>query len=1328
MRKNAAFLIASRFSSFLTAFYLTTTFAFGQVPSIGSFSPKNGPIGTEVIIKGFNFNTSPENNVVFFGGAKATVTTASSSELVVSVPSGATFQPISVLTNGLITYSESPFVVTFPGKALDKNAFENKVEFVTGENPSAVVQGDLDGDGKIDLIMVNVNGASLSILRNISTIENPMNFADAQMVTVGAVPYSVTLGDMNGDGLLDLVVANSNSNSVSVLRNITSSMGTINFAPKEDYVTGNEPSSVVVADFDGDGKSDVAVSSSNDLANTISIFRNISISPETLIFDQKSDFSTGLHDAPKSLIARDFDGDGKCDIAALTWSASGSKIVIMHNESEKENAIHFNLASSFATGLTNLTTAYSFSAGDLNSDGLIDLIVANRGDFLNFLNIHQNNTESNGTISFTPGESYSLDHKPESIALGDLDGDTKLDLAIVSYTDNTISLFKNLSVDGIISYEAKIDFATGQSPTSVCIGDINADGKADLAVSNSSGNSISVYKNIISPSSATDLLSLSFTDQIFSATIDMQNHLVEIEVAYAADITKLIPYFDLSYGATLAANNVQMHSGLSPLDFSNAVTLTVTAQDGSTTQDYIVSVTRANANVATNIITFNLAEQSRPAVINELYHTINIEVVFVTDLTSLIPAFELSPGATAEINGLVQISGTTANGFIDPVTYTIVAEDGITKQEWIVTVIVAGVPSTITSFSPSAGPIGTMVTISGSNFDAIVDNNTVYFGATQAEVANATSTSLVVSVPYGATYQPISVLTNGLSTFSSTPFDVTISGVGIDAYSFEAKLDFLDEADQNTSAFTYPYDLAMADIDDDGKSDLAVANYPGQSISIFRNKGASTGVDFENKIDFSTFTDPTSISIGDVDGDGKMDVVVSDFYGLVSVFRNISTPGNVSFDERVDFELESRPQSVSLGDLDGDGKLDVVVTSGFTFSVFVLRNTSAGVGAIDFSEKMEFPSGANPYTTSLGDLNGDEKLDMVVLNNSDNTVSIFENNSTRPGMINFNKKKDFSVINDPRSILLGDLNHDGYNDLIVYSVGSFVSVFTNTFSKTDSISFSDKADFYAGSLTKKVALGNVDGDGKADLVITTIENTVSVLANISPDNGNVAFSPAVGFDTGSAPLAVAIGDLDGDGKSEIIVNNYSGRSVSVFRNTIFSSNAEILSFTLAEQTGPGIIDNVINTIKINVLHGTNLATLIPNLTLSAGAKVSPESGIAVDFAASVTYTVTAENGTTTKEWEVTINIDAPALSTAEFFQKIVLYPNSVDNLLFLNLVSFKDQFLTITLSDVTGRSLEVIQITARDTHVINVEKFKSGIYLATVQNGNSTVSLRFIKN
>ncbi|MFH2094678.1 MAG: lamin tail domain-containing protein, partial [Bacteroidota bacterium] len=173
-------------------------------------------------------------------------------------------------------------------------------------------------------------------------------------------------------------------------------------------------------------------------------------------------------------------------------------------------------------------------------------------------------------------------------------------------------------------------------------------------------------------SSETDILTFSLVSQTGPATINTTNHTVDIEVLYGTNVAALSPSINISPGATInpLSGSVQ--------DFSGPFIYTVTAEDGTTIQDWIVTVTSANSS-ENDILTFVLGTQTGPATINATNHTVDIEVSNGTNLNALTPSITISPGAT--INPL---SGTTQD-FSNPFTYTVTAQDA-TTQNWIVTV------------------------------------------------------------------------------------------------------------------------------------------------------------------------------------------------------------------------------------------------------------------------------------------------------------------------------------------------------------------------------------------------------------------------------------------------------------------------------------------------------------------------------------------------------------------------------------------------------------------------------------------------------------------
>jgi hypothetical protein len=159
MRKRLLIL----FITSLGGFYTT----LAQAPIITDFTPKSGPVGTTVTITGTNLSTTNANCIAYFGAVRAQVTAATSTSLTAIVPTGATYQPITVTVNGLTGYSRLPFIVTFVGVgAITNSSFSPRVDFATGSYPRGVAIGDVDGDGKPDLAVANTGSNTVSVFRN----------------------------------------------------------------------------------------------------------------------------------------------------------------------------------------------------------------------------------------------------------------------------------------------------------------------------------------------------------------------------------------------------------------------------------------------------------------------------------------------------------------------------------------------------------------------------------------------------------------------------------------------------------------------------------------------------------------------------------------------------------------------------------------------------------------------------------------------------------------------------------------------------------------------------------------------------------------------------------------------------------------------------------------------------------------------------------------------------------------------------------------------------------------------------------------------------------
>ena len=187
--------------------------------------------------------------------------------------------------------------------------------------------GDVNGDGKPDLAVANSYSNSVSVLLNTTTpgAATP-SFAAKTDFATGSGPISVAMGDVNGDGRPDLAVANDCSNSVSVLLNTTApGAATPSFAAKTDFPTGSVPYSVAMGDVNGDGKPDLAVA--NYDSNSVSVLLNTTAPgrPRPAL-PPRADFATGSN--PHSVALGDVNGDGRPDLAVANGAGASVSVLL----------------------------------------------------------------------------------------------------------------------------------------------------------------------------------------------------------------------------------------------------------------------------------------------------------------------------------------------------------------------------------------------------------------------------------------------------------------------------------------------------------------------------------------------------------------------------------------------------------------------------------------------------------------------------------------------------------------------------------------------------------------------------------------------------------------------------------------------------------------------------------------------------------------------------------------------------------------------------------------------------------------------------------------
>jgi hypothetical protein len=453
-----------------------------------------------------------------------------------------------------------------------------------------------------------------------------------------------------------------------------------------------------------------------------------------------------------------------------------------------------------------------------------------------------------------------------------------------------------------------------------------------------------------------------------------------------------------------------------------------------------------------------------------------------------------------------------------------------------------------TDCSPGSGLYGTaQLTSSGTAtikhvFGYGVNNiKTVFLRTT----ANASSTSLTESVSVSGSPVYTSATTLG-ATGSAGNYTLSGAVTAFGSQPLTGTIDFLDTTSGNAQIDTTslnlavsvfanqaiyatgssPSSVAVGDFNGDGKQDIAIANSGSNTVSVFLGNGDGT---FQTQASYAVGGGPSSVVVGDFNGDGKVDLAVVNTAGnTISILLG---NGDGTFQPLLITSLSgTSPLAAAFGDFNGDGKLDMVeLNSSYTMCIFI----GNGNGTFQSPNCV-----ANVAGTSIvaGDFNGDGKLDIAVTSSIFGNLAVFLGN----GDGTFSSPVHYSLGGwAPASIAVGDFNGDGKLDLaVVNNDTNSVSILLGN----GDGSFQSQIAYAAGSEPLSVAVGDFNGDGKLDLaVVNGSGNTVSVLLG----NGGGSFKAPLPYATGSAPSSIAVGDFNGDGKLDLATANENAKTASI---------------------------------------------------------------------------------------------------------------------------------------------------------------------------------------
>ncbi len=1113
----------------------------------------------------------------------------------------------------LTAYNSSASLSVFKNNG--NGTFAARTDYNSGTNASGLVAVDLDNDGDIDVVLTDTGNDRLIInLNNGSGV-----FGSPIYIATGDAPTKIAAGDFNADGFMDIVVVNSPTDNASVHYN--DKHGALLSAVS--HFTGDGPNDIVVATVNSTGKADFLTSNGN--ANTVSEW----ISNSGMPLGTTNSFAMG--DYPWAIAATNIDADNDLDLIVANGNTS-----TLSFKTNNGSAVFSGTASYTLSSIANDVLAV-----DLNKDGRMDLVTSNENGTVSVIlnsngghvasvspvngavNVASSTNVSvtfdqpmsgatmtsstvklvgsisglhtgalsynNGTVTvtvdptanFNPGEIVSVSvtvgvtdvnsvplaaafssqftiasgaaggvfginadkasgNQTQAVTVVDLNADGNADIATANFLDNTISVFLN---NGSGTYASAVTYAAGNGPTSIAAGDVNGDGKVDLVVTSTSDNQISVFINNNNTGfNARTTVSISYgTDpqDIRLADIDRDG---DLDAVYniSGYVYYMINNGSGSFSGGNNGTNVSAPSGLAVVDFDN---------DGD--------------------LDFLSVSNSGGAVLLSRYNGSN---------------WYSSNGsyATGGNSTCIAAGDFNSDGYIDVVTGNLASGNGTIS--YLQNNQNSGLNTKVDyALGTGAQPRG----IVAVDFDGDGDLDVV--------VTNGSADSIVVFT------------NNGSGVFSKTAQYATGDN---------------------------PYAVASADIDGDGDMDIITANYTGDNISILKNSKrpaitsvspamnavsvtatSNVTVTFDQSVNSGTLTAGTIKVAGSIRGQyaGAISYDNSTHTATFDPTNNFKAGERISvliksgiqnndgaplstssqwsfvaaataegaFGSKQNYNSLGTPGNVVTADMNGDGYPDVVSTIDLYDNVngidnnrisIQLNNGSGVLGVADTTLVGLYPSGALKVT----DVNGDGYPDVIVTSKyGKNKFSVLLNDGTG----NLAAPSEYTVVDDNLpAMAVGDLNGDGYNDIVVVLYGSNrVKTFRNngngTFTASDSMT--------TGTGPWDVTLTDIDKDGDLDIVTADYDgHTISTIKN----NGNGAFAAKSSYSTGTVfPMSITAGDLNGDGNVDLVTADWwDNYIVSVFLQSTgsFSTHTDysVMSpaqVVLGDMNGDGHLDIVV---------------------------------------------------------------------------------------------------------------------------------------------------------
>ncbi len=1143
----------------------------------------------------------------------------------------------------------------------------NSGSFNSGKQ-TGVALGDLDGDGDVDAILTKNNGQTDLVLHN----NGSGGFNEFDLGS-GANSSGVDIGDLDGDGDLDAVVSDEDGTNTIWLNNGDGFFASQTFS-------GNAAEGVVLGDIDDDGDLDAIVNSIffgderwlNQPPPPPPVFPEITaLAPATnaiaAAVDTDIDISFSTTMSTSSLTASNirifgnlsgflstkgsFSGDLQRSFDPTNDFKAGEMISVSVTGAQSQAGVTASQATvySFQVAVTQGNAAFETTSiefgpyrgldvGDLDGDGDLDAMIAHAqfGGQRLWLN---NGDASFATSSLGGG-------RGAGVSFGDLDADCDLDV-IVARAGYAQEVWLN---NGDASFSLTTFGEAFGNSRAIAIGDLDGDGDLDAVIAGFGAEEIWLNNGDGSFSSST--FGGGGSEALALGDLDGDGDL-DVLIANSGSANDLwLNNGDASFSSSSfgAVNGSSTGVAIGDLDGDGDLDAILSHYN----QGQSILLNNGDASFSSSSMSVQKAKDVR---LGDLDGDGDLDAFFAVGTSfagPLAQAIWLNDGSA----GFTQITAGSLQGFAAALGDL----DGDGDLDAIITdeyypgesqVWLNGAPLFISNLNPAANNKSaaddsdisisfSQVMDTGSLTSATLPNNAnlIAYGmqtghiTTSAAISYTNGNSTVVIDP-AADFRPgervMLTVTGATSVGGETLTRATVyeflaqvtSGSGVLVSS-----SFGGAADAHR-------DVAIGDLDGDGDLD-AILSSADNAREVWLNNG---DLSFSSRSEVSG--DLRGLALGDLDGDGDLDAFFGGAdYGAHQVWLN---NGNATF-QSADFGAGTS-MDVVLGDLDGDGDLDAIVASDDASANQILLNNGDG----SFSVQL-FGTG-DSRAAALGDLDGDGDLDAILANDNNEAQAIWLNN----GDASFSSSS-FGNGNS-RDVEFGDLDCDGDLDALIINYGGAHDLWLGNGDGTFTTSLVCVS---SGSGTG-VALGDLDGDGDLDAFISSYSDPATILLN----DGAAGFSSSTSA-VPSGGESVALGDLDGDGDLDAIQTNYDSGPNRIWQNVPTPKIASLsTSCTVATSASLALTVQGSNfgntTAQLSVLNssGATIGTLA--LVIGSSSATTIQTTIPAGFvstAGTLTLTVGALFGSaaTTITVHSPVSIDGASCAFNDAIQPYTALP------------------------------------------------------------------------